>query len=77
MRECTTLWSSSGLEEALQSLSDSTDKYDVQALLGSIQSIHDLDEHELCKQVFSGQESICNLSGASAGSVPGMNTLVV
>ncbi|XWS57552.1 hypothetical protein CRYUN_Cryun09bG0184200 [Craigia yunnanensis] len=77
VRECSTLWSSSGLEEALQSLSDSTDlKNDVEALLGSIQSIHDLDAHELYKQVFSGQEPICFLSGVSAGTVPGMKMVV-
>ncbi|EOY11361.1 Uncharacterized protein TCM_026571 isoform 1 [Theobroma cacao] len=77
VRECSTLWSSSGLEEALQSLSDPTDlKYDIEALLGSIQSIHDLDAHELYKQVFSGQESTCCLSGLGAGSVPGMKMVV-
>ncbi|XWS64555.1 hypothetical protein CRYUN_Cryun05aG0014100 [Craigia yunnanensis] len=77
VRECSTLWSSSGLEEALQSLSDPTDlKYDVEALLGSIQSIHDLDAHELYKQVFSGQEPTCYLSGVSAGTVPGTKILV-
>ncbi|XP_021282646.1 uncharacterized protein LOC110415347 [Herrania umbratica] len=77
VRECSTLWSSSGLEEALQSLSDPTDlKYDIEALLGSIQSIHDLDTHDLYKQVFSGQESTCCLSGLGAGSVPGMKMVV-
>ena len=75
--ECSTLWSSSRLEKALQSLSDPTDlKYDVEALLGSIQTIHDLDAHELYKQVFSGQEPTCYLSGVSAGMVPGTKILV-
>ncbi|XVF31317.1 hypothetical protein REPUB_Repub16aG0135300 [Reevesia pubescens] len=75
--ECSNLWSNSGLEKALQSLSDPTNlKYDVQALLGSIQSIDDLDAHELYKQVFSGQEPTCCLSGLSAGTVPGMKKLI-
>ncbi|MBA0787614.1 hypothetical protein Gotri_027425, partial [Gossypium trilobum] len=73
VRECSSVWSSSGLEEALQNLTDLTDiKYDVEALLGSIQSIHDPDAHELYKQVFSEQESTCCLSGLTAGAVPGM-----
>ncbi|MBA0742488.1 hypothetical protein Gogos_015539, partial [Gossypium gossypioides] len=73
VRECSSVWSSSGLEEALQNLTDLTDlKYDVEALLGSIQSIHDPDAHELYKQVFSEEESTCCLSGLTAGAVPGM-----
>lgn len=74
VRECSSIWSSSGLEEALQNLTDLTDlKYDVEALLGSIQSIHYPDAHELYKQVFSEQESTCCLSGLTAGAVSGMN----
>ncbi|XP_022742520.1 uncharacterized protein LOC111293818 isoform X2 [Durio zibethinus] len=77
VRECSTLWSSSGLDEALQSLSDPTDlKYDVEALLGSIQSTDDFDAHELYKKVFSGQEPTCYLSGVSAGTMPGMKMVV-
>ncbi|KAE8675377.1 putative Glycoprotein membrane precursor GPI-anchored [Hibiscus syriacus] len=77
VRECFTMWSSSGLEEALQSLTDSTDlKYDVEALLGSIRSIHDPDAHELYKQVFSGQEPTCCLSGLTAAAVPGMKMVL-
>ncbi|KAA3472678.1 myb-like protein U [Gossypium australe] len=77
VRECSSVWSSSGLEEALQNLTDLTDlKYDVEALLGSIQSIHDPDAHELYKQVFSEQESTCCLSGLTAGAVPGMKMVL-
>ncbi|KAK8329203.1 hypothetical protein V6Z12_A11G303200 [Gossypium hirsutum] len=77
VRECSSVWSSSGLEEALQNLTDLTDlKYDVQALLGSIQSIHDPDAHELYKQVFLEQESTCCLSGLTAGAVPGMKMVL-
>ncbi|OMO62506.1 hypothetical protein CCACVL1_22783 [Corchorus capsularis] len=77
VRESYTLWSSSGLEEALQTLSDATDlKYDVKALLGSIQSVHDLDAHELYKQVSSREELTCCLSGLSAGTVPGLKMVV-
>ncbi|OMO99164.1 hypothetical protein COLO4_13482 [Corchorus olitorius] len=77
VREFCTLWSSSGLEEALQTLSDATDlKYDVKALLGSIQSVHDLDAHELYKQVSSREELTCCLSGLSAGTVPGLKMVV-
>ncbi|XP_039029240.1 uncharacterized protein LOC120163340 [Hibiscus syriacus] len=77
VRECSTVWSSSGLEEALQSLTVSTDlKCDVEALFGSIRSIHDPDAHELYKQVFSGQEPTCCLSGLTASAVPGMKMVL-
>ncbi|GMI79308.1 hypothetical protein like AT1G54920 [Hibiscus trionum] len=77
VRECFTVWSSSGLEEALQSLTDSTDlKYNVDVLLGSIRSIHDPDAHELYKQVFSGQEPTCCVSGLTAAPVPGMKMVL-
>ncbi|XP_039048791.1 uncharacterized protein LOC120189639 [Hibiscus syriacus] len=77
VRECFTVWSSSGLEDALQSLTDSTDlKYDVEALLGYIRSIHDPDAHELYKQVFSGQDPICCLSGLTAAAVPGLKMVL-
>ncbi|XWS58211.1 hypothetical protein CRYUN_Cryun08bG0015200 [Craigia yunnanensis] len=39
-------------------------------------TIHDLDAHELYKQVFSGQEPTCCLSGLSAGTVPGMKMVI-
>ncbi|KAK8589296.1 hypothetical protein V6N12_023698 [Hibiscus sabdariffa] len=77
VRECSTVWSSSGLEEALQSLTVSTDlKYDVEALLVSIPSIHDPDAHELYKKVFSVQEPTCCLSGLTTAAVPGMKMVL-
>ncbi|XVE89698.1 hypothetical protein DITRI_Ditri20bG0016800 [Diplodiscus trichospermus] len=77
VKQCSTLWSNSGLEEALRSLSDTTDlTNDIEALFGSIQSIHDFDAHKLYKQVFSGQEPTCYLSGVSAGALPGMKMVV-
>ncbi|KAK8712539.1 hypothetical protein V6N13_147776 [Hibiscus sabdariffa] len=77
VRECSTVWSSSGLEEVLQSLTVSTDlKYDVEALLVSIRSIHDPDAHELYKQVFSEQEPTCCLSGLTTTAVPGMKMVL-
>ncbi|XP_039029688.1 uncharacterized protein LOC120163962 [Hibiscus syriacus] len=77
VRECFTVWSSSGLEDALQSLTDSTDlKYDVEGLLGSIRIIHDPDARELYKQVFYGQEPTCCLSGLTAAAVPGLKMVL-
>ncbi|KAK8486409.1 hypothetical protein V6N13_090854 [Hibiscus sabdariffa] len=77
VRECFTVWSSSGLKEAIQSLTYSTDlDYDVEGLLGSIQIIDDPDAHELYKQVFSGQEPTCCLSGLTAAAVPGMKMVL-
>lgn len=64
--ECTSLWSTSGLNEAFQSVSQSTD------LLGSIQHIQNLDALSLHHCVFSGKESLCRLSMLTPGIVPGV-----
>lgn len=74
LSECFTLWSSSGLEEAIGSISDLTGfecNVTPKELLESIKYIHDLDAHALHNHVFSGQEPTCRLSLLAAGTVPG------
>ncbi|XP_068341825.1 uncharacterized protein [Pyrus communis] len=80
LNECSTLWSSSGLDEALKSISDAIDfKYDetVAALLDSMTYIHHLDAFALQNQVVvNGQEPICSLSLLTAGTVPGIKMVM-
>lgn len=75
LNECTTLWSNSGLDVALQNISEPIDSdHDIttKALLESLKYIHDLDALALQNQVFSGKQPTCQLSMLTAGSVPGM-----
>ncbi|CAN6715022.1 unnamed protein product [Malus baccata var. baccata] len=80
LNECSTLWSSSGLDEALKSISDAIDfKYDetVAALLDSMTYIHHLDAFALQNQVVvNGQEPICSLTLLTAGAVPGIKMVM-
>ncbi|XP_043726000.1 uncharacterized protein LOC122672604 [Telopea speciosissima] len=79
LEECKTVWSESGLEEAVRSIPDPVSiGYDgtVMALLDSIKSIHDLDVLALQNRVFSQKESICQLSGLSCAVVPDMKVVV-
>ncbi|KAJ9131462.1 hypothetical protein P3X46_035118 [Hevea brasiliensis] len=79
LSECSSQWSSSGLEEALHSILNSPDfEYDesLKTLLESIKYIHDLDAHRLYNHVFSGQGPTCHLSALTAGTLPGMKTVV-
>nr|POE67500.1 hypothetical protein CFP56_36666 [Quercus suber] len=72
--ECYSIWSSSGIEDAVKSISDCIDfEYDgtIKALLESIKYIHDIDALALQNHVFSGQP-ICHLSALSARIVPGI-----
>ncbi|CAI0551458.1 unnamed protein product [Linum tenue] len=72
MSECSALWSSSGLEEALLSISDGS----VKALLESIQHLRNLEDDALYEIVFSRQGYTCQLSGLNPAVVPGMETVV-
>ncbi|XP_042482230.1 uncharacterized protein LOC122062648 [Macadamia integrifolia] len=79
LEECRSVWSESGLEEAVRSIPDPVSVgYDgtVMALLESIKSIHDLDVLALQNRVFSQRESICQLSGLSHAVVPDMKVVV-
>ncbi|KAJ6694297.1 hypothetical protein OIU85_005024 [Salix viminalis] len=79
LSECFTIWSSSGLEEALQSISDPAGlDYNggLTTLIESIKYIHNLDACTLYNHVFGGQGPICQLSVLTAGTVPGMETVV-
>ncbi|KAJ6762763.1 hypothetical protein OIU79_023494 [Salix purpurea] len=79
LSECFTIWSSSGLEEALQSISDPAGlDYNggLTTLIESIKYIHNLDTLTLYNHVFGGQGPICQLSVLTAGTVPGMKTVV-
>lgn len=73
LSECYSIWSSSGLEDALKSISDHIDfEYDgtIKELLESINYIHNIDALALQNHVFSGQP-MCHLSALTAGAVPG------
>ncbi|XP_068317800.1 uncharacterized protein [Pyrus communis] len=76
LNKCSTLWSSSGLDEALKSISDAIDfKYDgtIAELLDSMTYIHHLDAFALQNQVVvNDQEPICSLSLLTAGALPGV-----
>ncbi|XP_004305005.1 PREDICTED: uncharacterized protein LOC101298347 [Fragaria vesca subsp. vesca] len=79
LNECSTIWSSSGLDEALRSISDKDDfKYDghVNALLDSLTSINHLDTFSLQNHFLSGQQALCSLSLLSAAAVPGIKMVV-
>ncbi|KAM1051899.1 hypothetical protein ACFX19_033963 [Malus domestica] len=80
LNECSTLWSSSGLDEALKSISDAIDfKYDgtIAELLDSMTYIHHLDAFALQNEVVvNDQEPICSLSLLTAGAVPGVKMVM-
>lgn len=72
--ECSLFWSSSGLEDALCSMSDPLGfPYDgtVAALLKSIKDAHGYNECALQTCNLAKEECICRMSLLSAGSVPG------
>ncbi|XP_062143493.1 uncharacterized protein LOC133851183 isoform X3 [Alnus glutinosa] len=78
LSECYSIWSSSGLEDALESISDHIDfEYDgtIKALLESVNYIHNIDALALQNLVFSGQP-MCRLSALTAGTVPGLRLVV-
>lgn len=80
LSECSTLWSGSGLEEALQSISDPSGadcNRDLTTLIESIKNIHNLDTLTLYNHVFCGQGPICRLSVLAAGAVPGMQNMTI
>lgn len=70
LEECRALWSTSGLEEALASVSAPTTLNDT-SLFKSVKHILGLDELKLEKYVFAEKESRCCLSLLTAGVVPG------
>lgn len=75
LSECFSLWSSSGLEEAVRSISYLNGfecNVTLKELLESINYIHDLDAHALYNHLFSGQEPTCRLSLIAAGTMPGI-----
>lgn len=79
LNECSNLWSSSGLEEAFQSISDPTGFHysrTPKELLESVKFIHNLDAFSLHNHVFSGKEPTCRLSLLTAGTVPGITIQV-
>lgn len=79
LNECYSIWSGSGLEEALFSVSNQN-KFEPDGisreLVESIKYIHELDEQSLQSYVISGEETICQLSALPAGFIPGMCTII-
>lgn len=79
LRECSNLWSSSGLEEAFLSISDPIgfeNNVTPKELLESVKYIQDIDVLALHNQVFSGQEPTCRLTLLPVGTVQGMKMVV-
>lgn len=74
LEECHTLWSSSGLEETLPTISDPVgSEYfgTANVLAESIKQIQGLHAFALWNRVFAQQESVCHLSALTPGVVPG------
>ena len=74
LEECSTVWSSLGLEDALHCLCDPFGfEYDgtVHALLASIKYVHDLDVLSLQNLVFTQQKPTCQMSLLTPEMVPG------
>ncbi|KAG2694859.1 hypothetical protein I3760_08G163600 [Carya illinoinensis] len=78
LSECYSIWSGSGLEDALMSIRDDIGvEYDetIKVLQESIKYIHDIDVVALRNHIFSDQP-ICRLSALSASAVPGLKLVV-
>ncbi|KAG7030252.1 hypothetical protein SDJN02_08599 [Cucurbita argyrosperma subsp. argyrosperma] len=73
LNECSNIWTSSGLVEAL---CKTDGPIDCKALLDSINFIQNLDEWGLRKHVLFGQQPTCNLSLVNAESIPGLDLVV-
>ncbi|KAH9612376.1 hypothetical protein KSS87_005787 [Heliosperma pusillum] len=79
LNECHDLWSSSGLEETLQSLSDDTGfgcDEPTKALLTSIKRIRDFDVLAVHECVFGQPKSICQLSLLPQEMLPELETVM-
>ena len=74
LNECSNIWTSSGLVEAL---CKTDGPIDCKALLDSINFIQNLDEWGLRKHVLSGQQPTCNLSLINAESIPGIHDSII
>ncbi|GAB4855533.1 hypothetical protein Ancab_024153 [Ancistrocladus abbreviatus] len=73
--ECSNLWSDSGLEEALKSLSNMADSgcgESAQILLESIKYVHDIDVPSMHDFDLTQQRPFCQLSLLPAEIVPGL-----
>ncbi|KAG6701467.1 hypothetical protein I3842_08G166300 [Carya illinoinensis] len=78
LSECYSIWSGSGLEDALMSIRDDIGvEYDetIKVLQESIKYIHDIDVVALRNHIFSDQP-ICRLSALTASAVPGLKLVV-
>ncbi|KAE9589601.1 hypothetical protein Lalb_Chr21g0310721 [Lupinus albus] len=75
LNECYSIWSDSGLEEALFSISNQSNVEPdslSRELVESIKYIHEFDEHSLHSYVISGEETTCQLSALPSGFAPGL-----
>ncbi|KAG5541390.1 hypothetical protein RHGRI_021281 [Rhododendron griersonianum] len=73
LEECYTLWSTSGIQEALEDISDPIDiEYHgtIKALRESIRFIHSHDELTLGNHILNQQASVCRLSLLTSKAVP-------
>ncbi|CAO2836668.1 unnamed protein product [Amaranthus hypochondriacus] len=75
--ECNALWSNSGLEEAVQDLSDHVDfgcSETAKALLSSIKNIRDIDIITVHEHIFIQHKSICRISMLPEDVLEGLKT---
>ncbi|XP_057498744.1 uncharacterized protein LOC130783211 isoform X2 [Actinidia eriantha] len=72
LEECYTLWSSSGIKEALQGISDPID-FEYHSTVKALREyIHEHDELALGDHIFNQQISVCRLSLLTSEAVPAM-----
>lgn len=80
LNECYTIWSDSGLAEALLCVSNQNNVERAgisRELLESIKYIHELDEQELQSCVFTGDETTCQLAALPVGFIPSKCSIVL
>ncbi|KAK9735409.1 hypothetical protein RND81_04G204200 [Saponaria officinalis] len=79
LNECRALWQNSGLEEALQNLSDDIAfgcDETIKTILGSVKSIRNLDVLAMHDCVFGQRKSVCRLSLLPQEMLQGLKTVL-
>lgn len=74
--ECHSVWSSSGLREAVFGISDDFSLEEEKDILDSLKYTHGLDSVALQNNVFTEQEAVCRLSLLTPRVAPGMTMVM-